>query len=700
MSSKPYFATLPINEIGVELEKRVKDYYDWLKTSGTYAQLSRQVYQWQKAAVHGSTIPKGGNSSEYDLLYTNHFRTIGERIVNDVTSQKPVFKCRSGNTDASTQQQSKLGNVILDHYWRESGLQDNVREAAEVSVFVNEGYIYNPWRTNAGTILGYKPISKAFMNAPSESDKVQQLDSEGSPVSDYEQGNDTDGLDGEDELYDLDPTQEIDHNNFMPVYDGDIQFYVLGLMDVARDYSSPKYEYCNWFDVRTYVNKYELAKQYPEFKEKIESYVPTENDRNFRYMKGRYETDYIPLREFYHKNNMLVPGGLYVKWISENLVLEMSALPYADIPLSRMRESEMKDLPFAYSRASDACPLQIAYDRLSATLFSNQSTFGSQTFTVQEGADPQYDKLGDGMNVITFKVGYEPPQILHKLQTPPEIGNNIINLYQQQLLIWGINETMMGTPGGDIATAKGQMLQYNIYMKNSTPIQNAYSKLLTDVANSVLSIIQMYAEAPRFAKIVGKSDDYMLKEWNRDSIKDVSTVIVELGNPNIGTPGYIVEVAEMLLKYGVQIDPAKLEQSLQNLNMNFMTDANNNTEILISTENEKLAEGEQQLVSPYDRHDQHIQEHNEKVNDPEIRNNPQALQMYIAHIMEHYQAWKNADPGLLTALAIPPFPAPPPEPPVNIKDVPHVVKKTTIEDEEEKEELPPPNSIIRKTTIG
>lgn len=692
MSNKPYFATLPIDKIGIELQRRVDDYYNWLRTNGVFASLSRQVFQWQKSSVHGSSIPKVGNSAEYDALYTNHFRTVGERIINDVTSQKPIFKCRAGNTDASTQQQAKLGNVILDHYYRETNLDSVFRECGEYSFFINEGFVYCPWRHNAGNIIGYKPLKKDYSQPLLDENDNQVLDEDGSPISeDYQEG----------DIYDLPDDQDIDYDNWTPVFDGDIQPYILGILDVCRDFTSPRWDYCNWVDVRTYVNKYELAKQYPEFKEKIIAYLPAENDRNFRYVKGRSDNDYIPLREFYHKNDSLVPGGLFVKWLTSDIILEMAALPYKEIPLARQVEAEMKDLPFGYTRASDMVPPQIAYDRLNTILFSNQSTFGSQTIVVDEGSEPEYKEIADGMNTISTKPGFKDPRVLEKLHSAPEIPPNRDTQYQNLLLTAGINETMMGNPGSDVQTARGQMLQHTIYMKNSTPIQNAYSKLITRVANLYLSILQQYADSDRWAKIVGKNDDYMLKEWNKDSIANISTVIVELGSPNLGTPGYILEVADTIMQHGYQIDPNKLAQSIQNVNLDFLTESTDNTEILISSENEKLAEGEDVICSMYDIHPDHIQGHNNKISDPEIRNNPRALAAHTRHILQHNENYKNADPAILAILGIPPYPAPPPplpEPPVSIDSVPHVVVKTMGASEEDKQEMPQ-NVITKKTTI-
>ena len=671
---KQYFATLPIDKIGEALQKKVDGYYEYIRNSGLFDLWNYQYYQWQKAMTHKGRIVKSGNSLEYDLLFVNHFRTIGERVVNNITAQRPTFKCKAGNTDATTQQQAKMGNAILEHYYRENGFETVAREAAKLSMFLSEGYIYRPWNAKLGKIIGYKPLNKDYIH--------KEQDEEGNEIETPDDGETTYQFEG-------DPDTE----NFYPVHEGDIEFQALETMDVIRDWTAWKFSDCNWLIVRTWKNKFALAKEYPEFAEKIIAIIPNYGNRAIRNMENKSESDYIPLYEFYHIDCDLVPGGLYIPFLNAETILMSSALPYKEIPLDRMVESEVRNRPFGYSRASDAVPIQTAYDRINSTVFSNQSTLGGQSFAVQEGSNPQYEQLSEGLNVITYGQGFEPPQILQKLQTPPELFTSIEKKYQEMLNIFGTNETAQGNPSADVATAKGQMLMNQLDIQNATSIQNAYVRMLEKSATGVLKTAQVYADAPRFAKIIGKNQEYMLKEWNKASISDIDTVIVELGSPIQRTPGYVMEIAETMLKYGVQVDPNKLFQSLQYNNLDFMTATFDNTEILIASENEKLMLGETCVVSPYDKHDQHIQEHNEELNNPENRNNPQAIQTLVAHIMEHWTKWQQADPGLLVALGIPPFPAPPELPPPPIDSVPHVIKRTTYEGDE-----PKPQASITKTT--
>lgn len=649
--TKPYFATLPDDKIGPELMKRVDSYYEYTRNSGFYALWNFAYYKWNQAMVHKGKILRVGNSLEYDLLYVNYFRNIGNHVINLTTSQRPVFKCKAVQTDAAVQQQTRTADAIVDYYYRDMDYEQTVRRAAEFAWFLTEGFVYRPWDPSLGKVEGYKP------NDPN-----------------YEDEN---GPYAEGQLMQFPEGEDPDYENFTPVHQGDIKFSALSPMDVIRDWTAYKWNDCDWVVIRTFKNRHLLAKQYPEFADQIMCIPPPDAQRVIRNLASTLDSDYIPFYEFYHKDNDLVPGGRYIPFLTADVVLPTTGLPYKGIPLDRMVESDLEGRPFGYSRASDMLPIQSAYDRIRSTIISNQSTLGGQTFVVQEGANVQYDQLAESLNVMYYGAGFNPPALLQKLNTPKELFDALEKLYREMLDISGLNETAMGNPSGDVSTFRGQALMNQLAVQNLTGFQNAYVRLLESSATGMINILQTYASAPRFAQIMGRDKAYMLKEWNKTDIAGVSLVIAELGNPAQRTPGYIMEVAEMMMKNGMQIDPNKLFQSIQYNNLDFLTTATNDTEILIAQENEQMVDGQEPLVAPYDNHPQHIQEHYQELYNPEIRTDPEAIMRINTHVQKHLMAWQQADPAILMTLGIPPYPVPPPPP--KVKDGPHV----TITEEEQ-----------------
>jgi hypothetical protein len=78
--------------------------------------------------------------------------------------------------------------------------------------------------------------------------------------------------------------------------------------------------------------------------------------------------------------------------------------------------------------------------------------------------------------------------------------------------------------------------------------------------------------------------------------------------------------------------------------------------LLIKSENERLSEGEQVLVSPLDQHKTHIMEHRAVLADPDLRNDPGLVKVVMDHIENHVNALRNTDPALLQMVGEQPLP--------------------------------------------
>ena len=240
--SQPYFATLPDDKIGPELVKRVDSYYEYTRNASFYALWNFSYYKWNQAMVHKGKILRVGNSLEYDLLYVNHYRNIGNHVINLTTSQRPVFKCKAVQTDAAVQQQTRTADAVVDYYYRDMNYEQTVRRAAEFSWFLTEGFVYRPWDPSIGKVIGYKPKDANYEdeNGPWKGEPMQFPDG-----------------------------QDPDYENFAPVHEGDIKFSALSPMDVIRDWTAYKWNDCDWVVVRTFKNRHLLAKQYPEFAKSV-----------------------------------------------------------------------------------------------------------------------------------------------------------------------------------------------------------------------------------------------------------------------------------------------------------------------------------------------------------------------------------------------------------------------------------------------
>lgn len=75
-------------------------------------------------------IRAGGKSGQLAMIKVNHYRNLGQHLVQLTTSQKPSPQPIATNTDAKSQKQVTLSKGILDYYSREKRIDRSLRDAA------------------------------------------------------------------------------------------------------------------------------------------------------------------------------------------------------------------------------------------------------------------------------------------------------------------------------------------------------------------------------------------------------------------------------------------------------------------------------------------------------------------------------------------------------------------------------------------
>jgi len=94
---------------------------------------------------------------------------------------------------------------------------------------------------------------------------------------------------------------------------------------------------------------------------------------------GIYETDDIPVYEFYHKKTESMPDGRYLMFLDYDLVLMDTPMPYDDLPIFRVSAGDIIGTPYGYTPLFDLLPIQDAVNMCFSTVLSNQSAFGVQS---------------------------------------------------------------------------------------------------------------------------------------------------------------------------------------------------------------------------------------------------------------------------------------------------------------------------------
>jgi hypothetical protein len=596
MESTYFAAQTPDKTVSVLLSKSNA----WMHTLESNGYLDKLRDLW--ASYHGAyfdDIGAGhqlnftGDQGELVQLPVNHLRNLGQHILNIVTSNRPSLEARATNTDYKSLVQTYLANGLLDYYMREKRLESHLKKAVEMAIVLGAGYIKMEWDATKGEEVEFNEETQSY------------------------------------------------------IYEGDVMFSNLSPFDILFDTTKEDNNH-DWMVCRVWKNKYDLAAKYPELADKIMG-IPTKSDQQVRFRLGfnQYEeTDDVAVFEMYHKRSDALPDGRYILFLNEDIVLYDGALPYRQIPLFRIAPSDILGTPFGYTPLMDILPLQEAINALYSTILTNQNAFGVQNLYVPRGADIAVNQLQGGLNIIEGNQGLKP-EPLNLTQTPGEIFRFLEMLEKTSETLSGVNSVSRGNPEASLKSGAALALVQSMSLQFMSGLQQSYIELIENVGTALIVMLKDFASTPRVAAIVGKNNRTFLKEYQGGDLSAINRVIVNVGNPLSRTTAGRVQMAEQLLQMGAIKTPQEYMQVINTGSLDSVTEDAQTELLLVKGENERLVNLEEVMAVITDDHRLHVREHKAILNDPALRLDPELTQIVLAHIQEHIDLLKNADPAIL-----------------------------------------------------
>jgi hypothetical protein len=610
MDSNQYFAVKEPDETASILLQKANSFFNDM-TKNNY--LDKLRIMWK--AYHGiymdgadHEVAFTGEQGELTYIAVNHFRNIARHIYTMVTANRPAMEARAINTDDKSLSQANLANGILDYYMREKNLEDVLKKAAEIAIFLGSAFVKLEWNATAGEAYDYDEETSTFN------------------------------------------------------YEGEVEFSYLSPFDVVVDGTKESWRH-EWILVRTYKNRFNLMAKYPELSEKIRG-LPTKSEL-YRYrlnLLSNDNTDDVPVYEFYHKRTEAVPDGRYLLFLDADCVLLDMPLPYDDIPVYRMAAGEIIGTPYGYSDMFDLYPLQEVINSLTSAMVTNANTFGVSNLFVQTGANLQIETLEGGLNIIKGDI---KPEVLNLSQMPDQLFKLQDLMVRTQETLSGVNSVSRGDPAASLRTGTALALVQSMSLQYSSSVQQSYVKLLENSGTGLLSILKRHANTPKLVALIGRYNQTDLRKFTGDMIKDVNRVVVDMGNPLSKTIAGRMEIASELLQMKLLKTPEQYFQILKTGNLDVAFEGETSQLRCIKKENEMMQDGKKPIADMLDKHSLHIREHQSVTSDPELRLNPILRAAVLQHIQEHITFLRTTDPAILQMIGEQPLPpAPGQQPPM------------------------------------
>lgn len=600
-----YFAAKPAKDCAGIVLAKSQSFFNILRANAYLEKLQNMwrayhgAYSTDAYVNSGHRVSFTGEQGELVQIPINHFRNLAQHIYVMITSNRPVMDARSINTDYKSYAQTILANGVLDYYMREKKLEDCIKKACELSIVLGAGFVKMSWNATAG------------------------------------------------DIYDLDP--ETDE----PIREGELEFTTLTPFDVVVDGTKENWDN-DWILCRTFKNRYDLMAKYPELADKIRG-IPAKNQSSIYRLAvfSNDDTDDIPVYEFFHRQTESMPDGRYLLFLDSDVVLLDAKMPYRTIPIFRIAPSDILGTPYGYSPMFDIFPIQEGINSLYGTIMSNQNAFGVQNIYVPRGADISVSNLEGALNVIEANA---KPEALNLTQTPAEVFKFVDMLIQSAETISGINSVARGNPEASLKSGTALALVQSQALQFISGLQQSYVRMIEDVGTGVIQMLKDFASTPKVIALVGKNNRPYLKEFTGEKISSINRVVVDVGNPLARTIAGRVQMAEQMMQMKIIQNPNQYFQVINTGRIDSMTEGVMDELMLIKKENEQLMEGENPLVSPLDKHSEHIQEHKAVLADPDLRNDPQLVKNVMDHVEGHVNALRTTDPSLLQMIGEQPLP--------------------------------------------
>lgn len=613
-----YFGADDADKLIAYMEDKSRIWFESLINTNYLDKIKRSWMSYHGVYYEDShAVSFGGEVGELVNLPVNHFRNIADHILTMVTATRPSFQARSVNTDTKSQIQTNLANGLLEYYLREKRLERELKKACQYAIVMGSGYIKMEWNSTGGEIYD-------FVEPEYEVDEFgnQVLDKEGDPI--------------------------IKREGF-PIYQGDVEFRVLSPFDVVFD-STKEDNSHDWQLCRSFKNKYDLAEKYPEYSEEIKQLQTKSDQQKTRISLSPYDdTVDVPVYEFFHKPTESLPQGRYVLYLSSEITLIDTVLPYKRLPLFRISPSEILGTPYGYTNMFDLIPLQDAANSLYSTVLTNQNAFGVQNLYVERGADILTSELSGGLNIIEGNSGFNPPKSLNLTETPAEVFKFIQMLIQDMETISGVNSVARGNPESSLKSGNALALVQSQALQFISGLQQSYIQLIEDVGTNLVDMLKDFASVPRIAQIAGKSNQTYMKEFTGSDLSSISRVIVDAGNPLSNTTAGKVQMAEQMMQMGIIKSPEQYISVMNTGKLETMTEGQNKQLLLVRAENERLVDGNTNIRAVLtDNHSLHLREHSNVLADPDLRLDQDLVERTLTHMQEHINIL--SDPNVANVL--------------------------------------------------
>lgn len=646
VSADAYWPSMPVTDLLPRAVAQIDAYHEYTWQSGRVDLWQRTLDTYARALVR-SRLERVGRKGQFLKLAPNDFASLVRRAHTLITAEPPGMKCEPLNGDYTARAAVSLGEGCLEFYLRLRNVAETLERGCWRGFLAGEGINFTWWDPNRGEI------------------------------------------------------EDVDPETGRPVFGGDIDVVPLHPIDLIRDVTCRSYRECEWFIVRTRVNRWNLLALYAPGAEaegadeklrKLREQILAASKEDAKGWGQRTiglvdasardrETDQVEVFHLIHERTPAVPRGRWVTFLNAETALvdqtldDMAGEPFegedgelVDPPsfaltdfIQRTAAEECESIPFGFSSAWEQLEVQDAVNIGESTIITNLATHGVQTIAAPVGTVVKPSMIAEGMRLLEG----ESPRAEGEIKAVSLLNISDAMLTVPDRLVrrmgtnFGVNDTARGNPPQGIKAGNALALLTTQTVESLQGPEKAKDRLWEMTGSAIIKHFQRNVKAERLAAIVGTGSEQHVKALKGSDLRAIQRVKVESVPYTSRTGAQKRDTAEFFAgipNSGLTIEDYKDVLATGSLGPRF--DKARDKFLMIQKENEMLLAGKVPRAMISDHPIEHLQEHLTLLDRPEAREDELFKTNVLAHVQEHINLWTVMPPAIAMLLGVPQVPPP------------------------------------------
>lgn len=547
-------------------------------------------------------------------------------MIANLTLAMPMFQAQPNSLDGAAVSAARVGSGLLQHYW--------------------ENWIFE---LDYITLMGYLID---FANAFVYLNYVEGGDYVDNPLVDFMTG---------EPILDDDGKQRVEHSAV-----GDITRRVLPPHYVAMPTDDDSLDEKPWvilhprkpldYFKETYGKKGKEV--VPESQSEFDFYGLYRINDNSGGSQGQPNAvEYADEIIYMQKPSDTNPDGM-VAIVAGGILLKKDVWPYKRLqtyPLVHIHYPKDSGEMLARSPIEPQIPIQKAINLLYSVFMENAEDMAHIKWLISNQAD--VSEITDDNAVIRYNAGYKPEQ--SDVKPLPQYVMDLIGAFKVAMRdVQSYHGSSMGMAEGSV---RSDVHAQNLQDQDLLPLQVVDNIVRIGFENMGSKILQIAAEkldTDRIITYTGTDHRQVIEHFRGDMLGDVSRVKVRLTNTHLRSKAAVTNNILQMVQLGLitnQYGMPDMTRALRMLEFAVPDSEFDSLRVhsdLAYAENDKMMEGRQQIVLPWQNHPIHMQIHQDFMNSPEfmklieiVQTDKEAqgiVKIFIQHLQETEKLFKQS----------------------------------------------------------